>query len=84
MSNNVIDARELFLGKALLNALDAKISAYKHQYHSYYLLIEEDGEDFIELRLHDLNEDTHIVIDKAPMIVYRERYENGKQLFEIN
>jgi hypothetical protein len=83
MQNNIIDAREMFLGRALLAALDAKINAYKEQYRSYYLLVEEYGEDFIELRLHDLNEDMHIVIDKAPMIVYLERQENGQALFEI-
>jgi hypothetical protein len=83
MTNNIIDARELFMGKILLNTLDAMIEKHADVYHSYYLLIEEDGEDFIELRLHDMNADMHIVIDRAPILTYEGRYKNGQALFEI-
>jgi hypothetical protein len=83
MSDTVIDARELFMGKMLLNTLDAMIAKHIDSYNSYYLLVEEDGEDFIELRLHDIQADMHIVVDRAPVLTYEERYKNGHALFEI-
>lgn len=81
--DNIIDARDIFVGKMLLNTLDAMIEQHLDTYHSYYLLVEEDGENFLELRLYDTNADMHIVIDKAPIFTYEERYRNGQALFEI-
>lgn len=83
MTGTVIDARAQFLGKALIDRLESMIENDKN-YHCYCLHIEEDGKDFLELRLRDFSSKKgDIVIDRAPMLVYHERKENGQPLFEI-
>jgi len=83
MTDNVIDARERFLGKVVLDKLEDFINR-DPKFHPYYLLIEEEGENYIELRLHDLNTDSHIVLDKTPMIVIEERIKNGTCIVNLN
>lgn len=80
--DNVINARSHFLGKVLLDTLE-KMTQQQLHLHPYYLLLEEDGEDYIELRIKDIKTNVHTVIDKAPIIVYNDRYVNGESLFEI-
>ena len=82
MTGTVIDARAQFLSKALIDRLEMLIKK-DDNYHCYCLHIEEDGEDFLELRLRDISAKADIVIDRAPMLVYHERKENGQPLFEI-
>jgi len=82
MTDNIIDARVQFLSKALIDRLEVMIQK-QCNYHCYCLHLEEDGEDFIELRIKDIENNVHTVIDKAPVLVYSNRYENGKPLFEI-
>ncbi len=84
MKNNVIDAGSYFIGKVMLDTLDEMLkSSNQLHYHPYYLLLEEDGEDFIELRIKDINTNVHTLIDKTPLIVLNDRYKNGELLFEI-
>ena len=84
MRNNVIDSRSYFLGKAMLDTLDNMLVNSKQLHlHAYYLLLEEDGMDYIELRIKDVNTNIHTLIDKSPVIVLNDRYTNGQSLFEI-
>ena len=50
MTGTLIDARTQFLMKALIDQLDNLIKDNK-DWHSYCLLVEEDGEDYQELFL---------------------------------
>lgn len=83
MTSNVIDAREQFLSKAILDSIEDFIDR-DPKFHPYYLLLEEDGQDFIELRLkcHDTKSD--IVLDKAPIHVIQERLANGICVVNLN
>jgi hypothetical protein len=82
LDDNIIDARTYFLGKALMDNLEERTQDEVHL-HPYYLLLEEDGKDFIELRVKDIRTNIHIVIDKSPVGIYNDRYNNGEPLFEI-
>jgi hypothetical protein len=84
MKNNIIEAQSYFLGKVMLDTLDEMlIESNQPHYHPYYLLLEEDGEDFIELRIKDINTNIHTLIDKTPVMVLNDRHNNGEPLFEI-
>lgn len=83
MSTNVIDARERFLSKAILDGLEQFIDR-DPKYHPYYLLIEEDGDHFIELRLRCAELNSDIVLDKAPTHIIEERIANGTCIVNIN
>lgn len=80
--SNVIDARIEFLGKAVLDELERFVKN-DQKYHPYYLLLEEDGEDYLELRLRDTTNNHDIVLDKAKICVYHERMQNGSPLFNV-
>ena len=82
MSTNVIDARERFLSKAILDGLE-KFIGRDPKYHPYYLLLEEDGKDYIELRLR-CEDMSDIVLDKTPIHVMEERIANGTCIVNIN
>lgn len=79
---NVIDARERFISKSILHELE-KFVDYDPKFHPYYLLLEEDGEEFIELRLR-CDDKSDIVLDKAPIYVIEERLNNGTCIANIN
>lgn len=79
---NVIDARERFLSKSILNELEKFVDS-DPKFHPYYLLLEEDGEEFIELRLR-CEDQSDIVLDKAPTYVIEERLNNGTCIVNIN
>ena len=84
MTNNIVDARSYFLGKAMLDTLDVMLQAHNQlNYHAYYLLLEEDGMDYIELRIKDINTNIHTLIDKSPVMVLNDRHINGESLFQI-
>jgi len=84
MTNNIVDARSYFLGKAMLDTLDAMLQDHNQlNYHAYYLLLEEDGTDYIELRIKDINTNIHTLIDKSPVVVLNDRHTNGEPLFQI-
>ena len=84
MKNNIIEAQSYFLGKVMLDTLDEMlVESNQQHYHPYYLLLEEDGEDFIELRIKDINTNIHTLIDKTPVMVLNDRHNNGEPLFEI-
>lgn len=83
MTDNVIDARERFLSKAILNSMEEFIDN-DPKYHPYYLLLEEDGKDYIELRLRCEKLQSDIVLDKAPIYVIKERLENGICVVNLN
>lgn len=65
--NNVIDARSLFIGKRLLNMLDETLDTYKDRYHSFYTLYDNEGEEWLELCLKDIETNQIIVVDMAPI-----------------
>ena len=77
MTDNVINAEELFLGKRLLNELDRMIEGYTERYHSFYRIYEIEGQDYLELCLKDLNDDSIIVVDMKPI----EKYKDAKVSF---
>lgn len=83
MTDNIVDARDTFIGKSLIDHLE-KLINYDPKYHVYCLLLEENNQHFIELRMKEVNTDVHTVIDKAPTIVYQERKKNGQPLFKIH
>lgn len=82
MTGNVIDARTSFLMKALVDQLDDMIKDHS-DWHSYCLHVEEDGEDFLELRFRDVTKQVDTLIDRATVLTYNERKQNGQPLFEI-
>jgi hypothetical protein len=81
MKSNVIDARADFLGKMLLDRLDKLTESHKDRYSSFLLIVNEDGKDYIELYLKDLEDKSLIVVDRAPVEVYQERVESNVELF---
>ena len=82
MTCNIIAAREQFLSKAILDSVENFINK-DPKYHPYYLLLEEDGEEFIELRLR-CEDQSDIVLDKAPIHIIEERLANGTCVVSIN
>lgn len=83
MESNVIDARSMFIGKMLLDKLDKMTDDQKDRYSSFLLIVNEDDQDYIELCLKDLSDQSVIVIDRAPVEVYQRRVENKVDLFQI-
>lgn len=83
MESNVIDARSMFIGKMLLDKLDKMTDDQKDRYSSFLLIVNEDDQDYIELCLKDLSDQSVIVIDRAPVEVYQRRVENKVDLFKI-
>jgi hypothetical protein len=81
MKSNVIDARADFLGKMLLDRLDKLTESHKDRYSSFLLIVNEDGKDYIELYLKDLEDKSVIVVDRAPVEVYQQRVESKVELF---
>lgn len=67
MTDNVIDAQSLFLGKRVLNLLDEALGNFKDRYHSFYTLYDYDGEEWLELCLKDMDTKQIIVVDMAPI-----------------
>jgi len=83
MKSNVIDARSRFIGKMLLDKLDKMTDDHKERYYSFLLIVDEDGKDYIELCLKDLEDNSVIVIDRAPVEIYQKRVENKVDLFQF-
>lgn len=77
MTDNVINAEDIFLGKRLLNELDQMIEGYTDRYHSFYTIYDIDGRDYLELCLKDLNDNSIIVVDMKPI----EKYKDAKVSF---
>lgn len=73
MTTNVINATDIFLGKRLLTELDRLIEGYTDRYHSFYTVYEIEGNDYLELCLKDLNDNSIIIVDMKPI----EKYENA-------
>jgi hypothetical protein len=82
MTGTLIDARTQFLMKALIDQLDNLIKDNK-DWHSYCLHVEEDGEDYLELRFRDVTNKIDTVIDRATVLTYHERKQSGQPLFKI-
>lgn len=70
MSDNVIDARSMFLGKRLLDSLEKSIENHKDRYLSFYLTFENEGQEWLELCLKDLMDNSIIVVDSKPIHNY--------------
>jgi hypothetical protein len=68
--------------KALIDQLDNLIKDNK-DWHSYCLHVEEDGEDYLELRFRDVTNKIDTVIDRATVLTYHERKQSGQPLFKI-
>lgn len=77
MTDNVINAEDIFLGKRLLNELDQMIEGYTDRYHSFYTIYDINGRDYLELCLKDLNDNSIIVVDMKPI----EKYKDAKVSF---
>lgn len=70
MSDNVIDARSMFIGKRLLDSLEKRIEHHKDRYLSFYLTYENEGQEWLELCLKDLQDNSIIVVDSKPIHKY--------------
>lgn len=70
MSDNIIDARSMFLGKRLLDTLEKSIESHKDRYLSFYLTFENEGQEWLELCLKDLTDNSIIVVDSKPIHTY--------------
>lgn len=67
MSENIIDAKSLFIGKRLLDSLENRIYDYREKYHPFYTTYEMDGKEWLELCLKDLENNSIIVVDMNPI-----------------
>ena len=70
MSDNVIDARSMFIGKRLLDSLEKSIDHHKDRYLSFYFTYENEGQEWLELCLKDLQDNSIIVVDSKPIQNY--------------
>jgi hypothetical protein len=83
MNNNVIDATEVFIGKRILHTLEHMLTEADANLIPFYEIIEEDEIDYLELMLYDTRDGSKIVIDRAPTVVFKDRYYNNEPLFSI-
>lgn len=81
MTNTVIDATQMFLGKRMLDILDKALNETVERYRPFYLTYENEGVLYLELCLRDTEDDSIIVVDNAPMERYVERLQENKPLF---
>lgn len=82
MADNVIDASSEFMALVCIRHLESLIDK-DPKYHSYCRILEENEEDYLELRLHNIKDNFDIVIEKATVTTFKQRKSDGKPLFEI-
>lgn len=82
-TDNIIDAQEIFLGQKIITALENMLTDSDKHLVPMYEIAEDEGTDYLELMLYDINDGSRIVIDRAPTLVFQQRYENHEPLFSL-